>query len=161
MLITPGGKKGKAMRFYLFALILISLTTAGFASQDAGRAYAPRAGSPERKAILDAVRARLEIKNQFEVDHMKVNREWAFFRGNALVFEQGEKLEVDSVMALLKQVQKGGKKAWQVEHIWSLGKDSDQPMENYLEAFRKRQQSDLIPADIFPDDIIKPQSRPN
>lgn len=148
------------MRFYLCATVSIILTTLSFASQDASRTYTPRPGTPERKAILDAVRARLAIKNQFEVDHMKVSREWAFFRGNALVFEQGEKLEVDSVMALLKQVKKGGKRAWQVEQIWSLGKDSDQPMENYLEAFRKRQQDDLIPADIFPDDVIKPQTRP-
>ncbi|HSE96626.1 MAG TPA: hypothetical protein VLD57_00055 [Blastocatellia bacterium] len=28
----------------------------------------------------------------------------------------------------------------------------------YLESFRKRQREDRIPADIFPEDIIRPQS---
>jgi hypothetical protein len=161
------------MRFCLCALISAALTAPSFAPepaiafspaasssprQSASRAYTPRPGSPERKAVLDAVRGHLGIKNQFEVLHLKINQGWAFFRGNALYFEQGEKLEVDSIMALLKRAEKSGKRVWQVESIWSLEKDSDQPLENYLEMFRKRQRDDRIPADIFPEDIMKPQA---
>lgn len=146
------------MRTCLYVFISITLATLSLASQDVGRAYTPRPGSPERKAILDAVRERLGISNQFEVIHMKVNRQWAFFRGNALVFEGREKLEVDSVMALLRRAEESGKQVWQVEHIWSLERDSDRPFESYLESFRKRQREDRIPADIFPEDIIRPQS---
>lgn len=147
--------------FILTAGLLLTPQPATIAAQSASRAYTPRPGSPERKAILDAIRDRLGIKNQFEVAHMKVSQGWAFFRGNALVFEQGEKVEVDSVMALLKQAGKESKKAWQVEHLWSLSSDSDQPLENYLEEFRKRQRDGRIPADIFPEDIIKPRTVSN
>ncbi|HWP42512.1 MAG TPA: hypothetical protein VNO14_04705 [Blastocatellia bacterium] len=144
------------MRTLLCVLVSMALAAACFAAQTKGRAYTPRPGTPERRAILDSVRSHLGIKNQFEVAHMKVNEGWAFFRGNALVFEQGEKLEVDSVMALLRQVDRGGKKTWQVESLWSLEKNSDQPMENFLEIFRRRQRDDRIPADIFPEDVMKP-----
>jgi hypothetical protein len=46
-----------------------------------GKATTPPQGSPERKAVLDAVRVRLQLKSQFKVYHLKLNGNWAYFHG--------------------------------------------------------------------------------
>jgi hypothetical protein len=47
--------------------------------------YTPAAGSPERKAIMESLRAPVEreLKKRvvFKVDHLKVQSGWAFVRG--------------------------------------------------------------------------------
>ena len=47
--------------------------------------YTPKPGSPERKQIMDALRAPVEaaLKKsvEFKVDHLKVKNGWAFMRG--------------------------------------------------------------------------------
>lgn len=47
--------------------------------------YTPKPGSPERKQIMDALRAPVEeaLKKsvEFKVDHLKVKSGWAFLRG--------------------------------------------------------------------------------
>lgn len=47
--------------------------------------YTPKPGSPERKQIMDALRAPVEraLKKsvEFKVDHLKVKSGWAFMRG--------------------------------------------------------------------------------
>ena len=61
---------------FTFSLIFI----AGFASSQG--ATTPKSGSAERKAILDAIRPRIErdlkLKVKFEVHHMKVSSGFAF-----------------------------------------------------------------------------------
>jgi hypothetical protein len=50
-----------------------------------GPPYTPKTGTPERKAIIDALRApveaRLKQKVVFQVDHLKVQAGWVFLRG--------------------------------------------------------------------------------
>ena len=50
-----------------------------------GLAYTPTVGSPERKAVLGALRAvvRPKLKKPvvFRVDHLKIQAGWAFMRG--------------------------------------------------------------------------------
>jgi formylglycine-generating enzyme len=41
----------------------------------------PAAGSPERKALLDAVRAKLGVTCEFKVDRLVVAGDWAYFEG--------------------------------------------------------------------------------
>jgi hypothetical protein len=47
--------------------------------------YTPKPGSPERKQIMDALRAPVEsaLKKsvEFKIDHLKVKSDWAFMRG--------------------------------------------------------------------------------
>lgn len=51
----------------------------------AGRPYTPKPGDPERKAIMDTLRApvekELKRKVVFKVDHLKVQGGWAFMIG--------------------------------------------------------------------------------
>jgi hypothetical protein len=44
-------------------------------------AATPPRGSPERKELLDAVRARLHTTSEFEVVHLAVVGSWAYFEG--------------------------------------------------------------------------------
>jgi hypothetical protein len=120
----------------------------------AGKAHIPQRGSPERKAILDAVRKKLNIKSQFEVHHIKVNQRWAYFRGGEVFFIEGEKQETDlSVAVLLERKEKAGKPSWTVAEIWTLPTNDDQSFQTFVERVRQRQKAESIPNDIFPDDM--------
>ena len=67
----------------LYSLLFTVLFTCSAFAQDV--IYTPKPGSPERKQILDALRAPVEkaLKKsvEFKVDHMKVKSDWAFMRG--------------------------------------------------------------------------------
>jgi hypothetical protein len=62
----------------LFSIVVLSVSA--FA-----QAHTPKAGSPERKALMDALRLPVEKelgrKVIFKVDHLKVLDDWAFMRG--------------------------------------------------------------------------------
>src|SRR5687767_9558593 len=69
----------------LRALLLVLLTSLIAPSLLAQRAATPKMGSPERKAIMDALRVpiqkKLKKKVVFKVDHIKVQNGWAFLYG--------------------------------------------------------------------------------
>ena len=52
---------------------------AGSPVENTDKVYTPKTGSSERKAILDTVRKELDTPNRFEVFHMKVKGNWAYF----------------------------------------------------------------------------------
>lgn len=72
----------------------------------------PAPGSPTRRAILDALRAKLDIKSVFEVHHLKVAGRWAYLRCNEVVIADGEKQETDLTVAALFEQRKGAVAAW-------------------------------------------------
>ena len=125
------------------------------ASTEVSKATTPAQGSAERKALLDAVRARLRIKSQFKVYHLKVNGDWAFFHGGEVVPVEGEELqETDlDVKALLVRKRAGGKAAWAVAELWTLPAEHEQPYHSFVGRVRRRQRAEKIPADILPDDL--------
>jgi len=67
------------------SLALLLLIFAAALGADAQAAYSPEKGSPERKAILDALRIpverELKQKIVFVADHFKVQGTWAFVSG--------------------------------------------------------------------------------
>ncbi|HXG64777.1 MAG TPA: hypothetical protein VNO70_06695 [Blastocatellia bacterium] len=69
-------------KFWHLLFILLSLAVASPAQ---GTSYAPKPGSAERKAIMDALRAPVEKelrkKTIFKIDHIKAQDGWAFVRG--------------------------------------------------------------------------------
>ena len=123
-------------------------------AQEANRATTPAQGTAERKALLDAVRARLKIKSQFKVYHLKVNGDWAFFHGGEVVNADGELQETDlDVQALLQHKTVAGKPAWFVAEIWTLPTDDNFSRAEFVRRMRQRQQAGRIPADILPSDL--------
>jgi hypothetical protein len=123
-------------------------------AQDTGKVTTPAQGSAERKALLDAVRARLGIKSQFKVYHLRVSGEWAFFHGGEVVDADGELQETDlDVQALLQQKTVGGKSNWYVAEIWTLPADDKLSRAEFARRVRRRQQTGRVPAAILPDDL--------
>lgn len=111
------------------------------------QAYTPPAGSPERKAIMNALRGGVQTEFKqaviFEVEHLKVNRGWAFLRGiprqpsgrpinyAGTPYQQRikEGMFDDWIAALLR---KSGEK-WQVE-IYVVGY-TDVPYEEWISQY--------------------------
>lgn len=125
-------------------------------SGGAGKAATtPAQGSPERKAILDAVRVRLQLKSQFKVYHLKLKGNWAYFHGGEVVDAgEGELQETDlDVKALLERKQIGGKPLWTVAELWTLPTDDKFPYKNFAARSLRRRKLSNVPADIFPADM--------
>lgn len=139
---------------HLITLILF-LSFIPYVMQSADpQVYTPEKGSPERKAILDAVRQKLKISNQFEVQHLKADQRWAFFTGNALVIIDGEKVETDSIQALLEKRTIGGKHSWVVVELWNLEQSGTEAgAKRFAERVRQRQKAERIEKAILPDDL--------
>ncbi len=134
----------------LFGLTGLSAAKA----QDVNKATTPGQGTAERKALLDAVRARLKIKSQFKVYHLKVQGEWAFFHGGEVVDAEGELQETDlDVEALLQQKVVAGKPTWFVAEIWTLPTDDKLARAEFARRVRVRQQAGRVPAAILPSDL--------
>lgn len=127
-----------------------------FAQSNTGKtATTPAQGSPERKAVLDAVRAHLKLTSQFKVYHLKVNGNWAYFHGGEVVDAgEGELQETDlDVKALLQLKTSGGKTSWVVAEIWTLPTDDKLSYKSFVARARQRQKTSGAPADIFPSDM--------
>lgn len=141
--------------FISACLLLACCAPHAFAQNNAGKATTPAQGSPERKAILDAVRAHLKLKSQFKVYHLKVNGNWAYFHGGEVVDAgDGELQETDlDVKALLQLKTAGGKTSWVVAEIWTLPTDDKLSYKSFVARARQRQKIANAPADIFPSDM--------
>lgn len=125
-------------------------------SGEAGKAATtPAQGSPERKAILDAVRVRLQLESRFKVYHLKLRGRWAYFHGGEVVDAgEGELQETDlDVKALLERKQINGKPLWTVAELWTLPTDDKFPYKNFVERALRRRKLSNTPADIFPADM--------
>jgi hypothetical protein len=144
--------------FLLLFLLLAScasLLAPARAQSNMGKATTPAQGTPERKAVLDGVRARLKLTNQFKVYHLKLNGNWAYFHGGEVVDAgEGELQETDlDVKALLERKTNGGKTSWVVAEIWTLPTDDKLSYKSFVTRARQRQKTSNIPADIFPSDM--------
>ena len=68
-------------RYIAFFVFILALSITSFAQS----VYSPEKGSPERKAILDALRVPVELdlkqKVIFVADHFKVQGTWAYVSG--------------------------------------------------------------------------------
>lgn len=137
------------------AFLLLACCASAFAQSGTGKATTPAQGSPERKAVLDAVRTRLKLTSQFKVYHLKLNGNWAYFHGGEVVDAgAGELQETDlDVKALLERKTTGGKTSWVVAEIWTLPTDDKSSYKNFVTRTRQRQKAANVPADIFPSDM--------
>ncbi|HLL71811.1 MAG TPA: hypothetical protein VK363_10285 [Pyrinomonadaceae bacterium] len=137
-------------------LMLACFAPPAFAQSDTTKkASTPAQGSPERKAVLDAVRVRLQLKSQFKVYHLKLKGNWAYFHGGEVVDAgDGELQETDlDVKALLERKQINGKPLWTVAELWTLSTDDKFPHKNFVARTRRRLKLSNVPADIFPVDM--------
>lgn len=71
------------IRAAIFSFTIVALAVGALAQQQ--QPYTPKQGDAERRAITDALRApvekRLKQKVVFKIDHLRVQKDWAFLRG--------------------------------------------------------------------------------
>lgn len=137
----------------LLALVLIPHVGRAQAPGAATRPTAPAAGSPQRTAILSAVRRRLKTSSRFKVDHVRVAGRWAFIRATEVVPLDGEELqETDlSVAALLEQP--AGTTSWRVAEYWTLPTEGERPLAEFKRRVRERLRVERLPSALLPDDL--------
>lgn len=130
--------------FIVFAVLIAALSfTSGRAL--AGPTYTPKAGSAERKAIIDALRQpvskKVKTRAIFELGYFKVRDGWAMVSGSALKANGtrfGDEFLWGEVTALLRRE----KKTWRVL-VWGFASGTDV----FDEARKKYPQA---PRSIFP-----------
>jgi hypothetical protein len=115
----------------------------------------PGPGSPERTAILDALRNRLRSSGRFRVDHLRVAGGWAFVRATeTVVLAGGETQETDNTVAALLELPAGSTTGWwRIANLWTLPTDAARPLAEFTREVRARQRAEGLPAALFPDDF--------
>jgi hypothetical protein len=115
----------------------------------------PAAGSPERAAILDALRTRLKTTSRFKVDHMKLAGEWAFVRATEIVELDGnEQQETDLTVAALLEKPKGSTTGWwRIADYWTLPENDAKPLADFTRRVKQRIAAERLPPALLPDDL--------
>jgi hypothetical protein len=115
----------------------------------------PAAGSPERTAILNALRQRLHTRSRFRVDHLRVAGRWAFVRATEEVeLDRGEAQETDlSVAALLEHPAGSTRSWWRITELWTLPDERERPLADFARRVRQRVRAEGLPAGLLPDDL--------
>lgn len=110
------------------------------------KAYTPPTGSPERKAIMDALRG--DQKVIFKVHYLKVHGDWAWVDVTPLD-DKGKPVAEGGPLLVHKE-----KGAWKVMDLSIVPEDPHQPLEaeDTPPEFVKKLQALFpgVPADIFP-----------
>ena len=119
----------------------------------------PAAGSPERAAILDALRTRLKTKSRFRVGHLAVAGEWAFVRATEVVeLEGNEEQETDLTVAALLEKPKGSTTGWwRIADYWTLPENDTRPLAAFTQRVRQRIAAERLPRALVPDDLWETQ----
>jgi hypothetical protein len=115
----------------------------------------PAAGSPERAAILDAVRTRLKTRSRFKVDHMRLAGEWAFVRATEIVELDGnEQQETDLTVAALLEKPKGSTTGWwRIADYWTLPENDEKPLADFTRRVKQRITAERLPPALLPEDL--------
>ena len=115
----------------------------------------PAAGSPERSAILDALRTRLKTKSRFKVDHLKLAGDWAFVRATEIVqLEGNEEQETDLTVAALLERPRGSTTGWwRIADIWTLPDNDAKPLSDFSRRVRQRIAAERLPVALLPEDF--------
>ena len=119
----------------------------------------PGPGSPERTAILDALRKRLKTTSRFKIDHIRIASSWAFVRATEVVeLEKGELQETDFTVSALLELPKGSTTGWwRIADMWTLPGEREQPLAEFTRRVRSRQRAERLPNALFPDDLLADQ----
>ncbi len=116
------------------------------AGDSAAKAHIPPMGSPERKAIMDALRG--DQKVIFKVHYLKVHGDWAWVDVTPLD-DKGKPVAEGGPSLMHKE-----NSAWKVMDLSIVPEDPDQPLEaeDTPPEFVKKLQAVFpgVPADIFP-----------
>lgn len=138
-----------------------AITALLLASDGAGQATVtittPSAGTPTRRAVLDAIRRRLGIRVTFKVAHLAVaaspRSSVAFVRAGEIVRDGASWQETDLfVEALLERP--ANSRRWRVVAWWNLAESPDgDAHRSFLRQVHDTVRARGIPVALLPDDL--------
>ena len=126
--MTPGRR--------LFLATSLALVWRTALADKAAATHMPPPGTPERTALLGAVRSALRLNpgaSRFNVFHLRRAGNWAYFEGN-------------EVIALL--VCRGS--AWRVEVLWTLPGNDRFALAAFEQRLATLRQTHHLPGELFP-----------
>ena len=137
------------------AILVFSAATLPAATVEAQAKAAvtmPAAGTPVRKAVLDALRRHLKTRAVFKVGHLAVSGSHAFFRGGEVVPDGDNLQETDLFVEALLERSRTGR--WRVVHLWNLADESETSLHQaFLANLRRAMREKALPAALLPDDL--------
>lgn len=115
----------------------------------------PAAGSAERAALMNAVRAAVQTTSRFRVHDMRVAGAWAFVHATEVVeLDGGELQETDlTAMALLQRANGTPTGQWTVVELWTLPDEERRSHADFGRVVRERQRGAGFPAGLLPDEL--------
>ena len=112
----------------------------------------PPAGSPERQAILDAVRREVKTRARFRVHGLLVWGTLAYVRcGEIVPLEGGELQETDLDIAALVERGTSANAPWTVREIWTLPTHEERPWDSFRARVAERVRIAGGPRVLVPD----------
>jgi hypothetical protein len=111
----------------------------------------PAAGTPVRKAVLDAVRRHLNTTATFKVAHLAVSGSFAFLRAGEVVPDGDNLQETDLFVETLLERRNG---RWRVLHLWNLMDEGEKkPHDAFLGRVRRVIRERQLPMAMLPEDL--------
>lgn len=135
----------------LFLAAGLALIWRSARADTAAAAHTPPPGTPERTALLGAVRSALRLNpraSRFNVFHLRRAGNWAYFEGNEVIsLDEHSWQETDlTVKALL--VHSGS--AWRVEVLWTLPGNDHFSLAAFEQRLATLRQTHHLPGELFP-----------
>ena len=136
-------------RLFLAASLALMWRTAH--ADKAAATHTPPPGTPERIALLSAVRSALRLNpgaSRFNVFHLRRAGNWAYFEGNEVVLlDDHSWQETDlTVKALLAH----SGSAWRVEVQWTLPGNDHFSLAAFEQRLAILRQTHHLPGELFP-----------
>lgn len=132
----------------------LTTTHASRASDTATVRY-PAAGSRERAALVNAVRAAVRTTSRFHVHDMRVAGAWAFAHATEVVELYDAALQETDLTAMTLLQRLGGTSTgrWGVVELWTLPTEERRTFADFRRTVRERQGQAGFAAGIVPDEL--------
>ncbi|MBC7895483.1 MAG: hypothetical protein H7066_08720 [Cytophagaceae bacterium] len=112
----------------------------------------PAAGTPVRRAVLDAVRRHLRSSATFKVAHFAVSGRYAFLRAGEVVQDDENLQETDLFVETFLERRSDGR--WRVVHLWNLVDEGEKALHDaFLERVQRAMRTQALPMTMLPEDL--------
>ena len=112
----------------------------------------PAAGTPVRKAVLDAVRRHLRSTATFKVAHLAVSGSYAFLRAGEVVPDGDNLQETDLFVETF--LERGTDGRWRVTYLWNLVDQGEKSIHDaFLTRVHRAMREHALPMTMLPEDL--------
>ena len=141
--MTPGRR--------LFLATSLALVWRTAHADKAAATHTPPPGTPERIALLSAVRSALRLNtgaSRFNVFHLRRAGNWAYFEGNEVILLDDHSWQETDLTVKALLVRRGS--AWRVEVLWTLPGSDRFALAAFEQRLATLRHTHHLPGDLFP-----------